>query len=150
VAGLVTYVLYPAAPPWLAAKDGVIPPVARLSARGWELLHSNHAGSLMSEAQVKVNTVAAMPSLHTATATLIAAFFFPRAPWWGKILLACYPLLMGAVLVYSGEHYVVDLLFGYLYAAVVMAAFAIGRRVRDRAATSVAAAAALSARRPHR
>ena len=32
-AGLVTYVLYPAAPPWLAAQDGVIEPVHRLSAR---------------------------------------------------------------------------------------------------------------------
>ena len=37
-AGLATYVLYPAAPPWLAAQDGVIEPIHRLSGAGWDVL----------------------------------------------------------------------------------------------------------------
>ena len=39
VAGLVTYTLFPEAPPWMAARDGLIDPVARLSSRGWVWLH---------------------------------------------------------------------------------------------------------------
>ncbi|HEY2174102.1 MAG TPA: phosphatase PAP2 family protein [Mycobacteriales bacterium] len=128
LAGLLTYVLYPMAPPWYAARAGLIEPVRRISSVGWQVLGLNHAGSVLAGAQASVNAVAAMPSLHTATATLIALYFIPRAPWWGKILLACYPLLMGLALVYSGEHYVLDLLFGYVYAVVVMVVVGAGER----------------------
>ena len=69
-AGLVTYVLYPAAPPWLAAKDGVIEPVQRLSGAGWEVLGLPRAGALLADSQGQVNQVAAVPSLHTAFAVL--------------------------------------------------------------------------------
>jgi membrane-associated phospholipid phosphatase len=118
-AGLLTYVLYPAAPPWMASRDGLIPPVVRISSRGWVLLHFNHAGNLLASGQAAVNAVAAMPSLHTATATLVALYFIPRVRWWWRIPLAIYPFLMGFALVYSGEHYLVDLLFGYLYGIVI-------------------------------
>lgn len=120
VAGLATYILYPAAPPWYAARHGLTDPVVRISSRGWLYLHWQHAGTLVRAGQAGVNNVAAMPSLHTATATVIALFFIPRIRWWpGKILLGCYPILMGLTLVYSAEHYVVDLLFGYLYGILV-------------------------------
>ena len=78
VAGLVTYVLFPAAPPWYAAREGVIEPVIRASSRGWLWLHINHAGNLLSAGQLAANPVAAMPSLHTAFATLIALFVIGR------------------------------------------------------------------------
>ncbi|WP_324273230.1 phosphatase PAP2 family protein [Blastococcus brunescens] len=61
-AGLLTYVLYPAAPPWLAAKDGVIEPVRRLSGAGWEVLGLPRAGALLADSQGQVNQVAAVPS----------------------------------------------------------------------------------------
>jgi membrane-associated phospholipid phosphatase len=120
--GLATYILYPSAPPWYAANFGVIDPVVRLSSRGFSVLGIPHAGTLLTSGQATVNDVAAMPSLHTATATIIALYFIPKVPWWGKIPLACYPLAMGFVLVYSGEHYVVDVLFGYLYGVVITVA----------------------------
>ncbi len=122
VAGLVTYVLFPAAPPWYAARDGVIGPVIRASARGWIWLRVNHAGNLLSEGQVASNPVAAMPSLHTAFATIIALFVADRIRSRWRWLLALYPVLMGISLVYLGEHYVVDVVAGVVYALIVHAA----------------------------
>jgi membrane-associated phospholipid phosphatase len=119
VAGLLTYVFFPAAPPWYAAREGVIEPVIRASSRGWLWLHINHAGNLLSAGQLAANPVAAMPSLHTAFATMIALFVIGRlhSPW--RWLIGLYPLAMGLALVYLGEHYVVDLLAGVLYAIAV-------------------------------
>jgi len=129
-AGLVTYVLYPAAPPWLAAKDGVIEPVRRLSATGWDVLGLPHAGALLTDSQGQVNKVAAVPSLHTAFAVLVCLVLFPMARRvWMRVGLVAYAVLMPLVLVWSGEHYVVDTLLGALYAAGVVAAAAVLRPV---------------------
>jgi membrane-associated phospholipid phosphatase len=118
VLGLVTYTFFPAAPPWYAARDGVIDPVIRASSRGWLWLHINHAGNLLSEGQAAANPVAAMPSLHTAFATVIALYVGARLPrHWGW-LMALYPLAMALALVYLGEHYVVDVIAGVAYALV--------------------------------
>ena len=117
-AGLATYVLYPAAPPWLAAKDGVIEPVRRLSATGWDVLGLPHAGALLADSQGQVNQVAAVPSLHTAFAVLTCLVLFPVARRaWQRAALVAYAVLMPLVLVWAGEHYVVDTLLGALYAA---------------------------------
>jgi hypothetical protein len=130
-AGLLTYVLYPAAPPWLAAKDGVIEPVRRLSAAGWDVLGLPHAGALLVGSQRQVNTVAAMPSLHTAFAVLVCLVLLPVARRaWMRVGLVAYAVLMPVVLVWSGEHYVIDTLLGAAYAAGVVAAAAGTRPVR--------------------
>ena len=124
-AGLVTYVLYPAAPPWLAAKQGVIDPVRRLSGVGWEVLGLPRAGALLADSQAQVNQVAAVPSLHTAFAVLTCLVLYPVAKRaWQRAGLVAYPVAMALVLVWSGEHYVVDTLLGAVYAVgvVVLAA----------------------------
>jgi hypothetical protein len=123
LAGLVTYVLYPAAPPWFAAKEGVIEPVARISNAGWSVLGLPKAGALLEQSQAQVNLVAAMPSLHTAFAVLTCLFLFPCAQRaWQRAGLVLYAGLMPVVLVWSGEHYVVDTLLGAVYAAIVVRA----------------------------
>lgn len=72
VAGLITYIVFPEAPPWMAARDGWSEPVARLSARGWVWLHIGNVNYLLAHAQsAGSNPVAAMPSIHAAFATLI-------------------------------------------------------------------------------
>lgn len=134
LAGLVTYVLFPAAPPWYAAREGVIEPVIRASSRGWLWLHVNHAGNLLSEGQAASNPVAAMPSLHTAFATLIALYVASRLPSRWRYLIVLYPLAMGLSLVYLGEHYVVDLVAGVVYALAVH--FAINAWTKRRAVSS--------------
>lgn len=120
-AGLVTYVLFPEAPPWLAARDGVLgSPVERLSARGWIWLHAGNLNQLLARAQDDgTNPVAAMPSLHVAFACLVAVFVGARFRSRWRWLLALYPVAMGFALVYLGEHYVLDLLAGALYALAV-------------------------------
>jgi len=132
LAGLITYVLFPAAPPWYAAREGVIEPVIRASSRGWLWLHVNHAGNLLSEGQAASNPVAAMPSLHTAFATLIALYVGSRLRSRWRLLLALYPLAMGLALVYLGEHYVVDLAAGVVYAVGVHFAFNAWSRRRQK------------------
>jgi membrane-associated phospholipid phosphatase len=121
VAGLLTYLFFPAAPPWYAAREGVIGPVIRSSARGYLWLHLNHAGNLLTAGQGSANDVAAMPSLHTAFATLIALFIGGRLHSRWRYLFVLYPILMGISLVYLGEHYVVDVVAGVVYALVIHA-----------------------------
>ncbi|GAA3161590.1 hypothetical protein GCM10010531_11580 [Blastococcus jejuensis] len=142
-AGLVTYVLYPAAPPWLAAKDGVIDPVRRLSGSGWEVLGLPRAGALLADSQGQVNQVAAVPSLHTAFAVLICLVLFPVARRvWQRVGLVAYAVLMPLVLVWSGEHYVIDTLLGAAYAGGVVLAAAGLRRVWRRRTAVVPTVAA--------
>jgi membrane-associated phospholipid phosphatase len=119
-AGLATYILYPAAPPWFAARQGELDPVVRASGRGWDALGVSAAGGLIDYGQSLVNQVAAMPSLHGAFAALICAFFWAQARWPLRIVLVAYPLAMGFALVYGGEHYVIDVLLGWVYVALVM------------------------------
>ena len=126
-AGLVTYVLYPAAPPWLAARSGVIEPVERLSGVGWEVLGLPRAGALLADSQGQVNQVAAVPSLHTAFAVLTCLVLLPvAARRWQRLVLVAYPLAMALVLVWSGEHYVIDTVLGAVYAAGVVVVAARG------------------------
>lgn len=119
VAGLVTYVVFPAAPPWYASKEHVIGPVIRASSRGWAWLHVNHAGNLLQEGQVASNPVAAMPSLHTAYATIITLFVLSRFRSRWRLVVLAYPAVMALALVYLGEHYVVDVAAGIVYAVLV-------------------------------
>ncbi|SCE92980.1 PAP2 superfamily protein [Micromonospora viridifaciens] len=114
-AGLATYFLYPAAPPWWAAQNGLLTDVARISTRGWKEIGMHGAGNLLNAGQIASNPVAAMPSLHTAFALFVVLFFLRslRKRWWP--LLLAYPLAMTFTLVYSGEHYVIDVLVGWAY-----------------------------------
>jgi membrane-associated phospholipid phosphatase len=141
LAGLATYIVVPWAPPWYASQQGVIDPIIRLSSRGFQVLHLNHASTLLTNGQAAVNDVAAMPSLHAATATVIALYFIPKVRWWWRIPLACYPLAMGFALVYSGEHYVIDLIVGYAYGILVtLISVYVQRRLAARRAAKEAAA----------
>ncbi len=118
VAGLVTYTVFPEAPPWLAAQDGYIHEhIARLSARGFVWLHLGDVQRALGHAQAGgSNPVAAMPSLHVGFATLIAICFAARMRSRWRYCAALYPLAMGFTLVYTGEHYVLDILAGVGYA----------------------------------
>jgi membrane-associated phospholipid phosphatase len=119
LAGLATYILFPAAPPWYAAQVGVIEPVVRASGRGWYWLHINHAGNLLDEGQRASNDVAAMPSLHAAYATIIALFVIHATRRRWRWLMVGYPVIMGLALVYTAEHYVIDVVLGVVYAVIV-------------------------------
>lgn len=123
LAGLATYIAFPAAPPWMAGEMGLLHDIHRSTGEGWEVLSVGTAG-LFSEGQSSANLVAAVPSLHSAFTALVALFLWPRVGRAWRPLLALYPLAMGLTLMATGEHYFFDVLLGWLYAAAVMAAWA--------------------------
>lgn len=118
VVGMAGYVLYPAAPPWMAYEMGGIDPVDRISHIGWGYLHLDAIGSLTLAGQGGSNPVAAMPSLHAGAALLVVLFLWPSVGRAARTALTAYALAMALVLVYTGEHYVVDVVAGWLVAVV--------------------------------
>jgi membrane-associated phospholipid phosphatase len=79
-----------------------------------------------------VNLVAAMPSLHAAYPAMLLLFFWNDGRWW-RIGLALYTLAMGFSLVYGGEHFVIDVLVGWLYAGIAYAAVCVAAPALRRA-----------------
>jgi hypothetical protein len=127
--GYVTYVLYPAMPPWLASQTGRLPPTTRIVPFVWGHLGVHQAEALFTGGNRFDNNIAAMPSLHAAYPMLICLFFWSRANRWFRALLVFYVLAMAFTLAYTGEHFVIDEFVGWTYAAVV---FVVGSKLFDR------------------
>jgi len=127
-AGLATYALYPAAPPWMASQAGLMPQVTRIIPLVWHYLGLHSAGSIVEGGYAYANNVAAVPSLHAAFSLLVAITLWPRKHKWLRPLVALYPLAMAFSLVYGAEHYFSDILLGWIYTIVtVLAARAVSR-----------------------
>ena len=118
--GFLTYWLYPAQPPWLASELGEIGPVDRVVPTVWGHLGFPTAQTLFETGDGLVNLVAAMPSLHAAYPFMLLLFFWSSG-WWVRIGLGLYTVAMAFVLVYGGEHFIVDALFGYVLALLAFA-----------------------------
>jgi membrane-associated phospholipid phosphatase len=135
--GIVGYVVYPAAPPWLASDQGEIGAAARISTLGWDYWQLNVVGRLTGLGQAGSNPVAAMPSLHAGAALLVALFLWPSVNAIGRVALTAYAVSMAVTLVYTGEHYVVDVVAGWVVAGVATAVGAmLWRRARSDARLS--------------
>jgi hypothetical protein len=119
VAGCTIYTLYPAAPPWLSAT----PPVDRLISPIWHHVGLKVAAPVFESGSGFVNPVAAVPSLHAAYPCLLMLFFWPLAGRAVRALLVAYTVAMGFTLVYTGEHYVFDIVAGWALAGAVVLAF---------------------------
>jgi membrane-associated phospholipid phosphatase len=128
-AGALTFALFPAAPPWAAAERGLIPFLANPA--GVQAATSplpTDSGPIYR--LVDGNPYAAVPSLHGGYSLLIFLFLASLAwrtrwRWWVVVPAAAYPIIQSVAVVYTGNHYVVDLLIGFAYA---VAAFAGVRR----------------------
>ena len=131
-AGLLTYALYPAAPPWLASQRHLMAPITRIIPQVWSQIPVDGAGSLAKSSYTLANNVAAVPSLHAAFSALVAAAVWPFTPRWLAPLVIAYPLAMAFAVVYTGEHYVTDVLLGWAYTGGVLLAFAAVARARAR------------------
>ena len=129
ITGLATYALFPAVPPWMASRDGQLAPSDRIVGFVSDAAPVNFFGALWESGSRYANDVAAMPSLHAAYAMLIALVFWPYVSRRWRPLLAAYPIAMAFALVYTAEHYVSDVLAGWLYAGIAYAAVeAVARR----------------------
>lgn len=120
-AAFATYVLFPAAPPWMASESGVIGPVERVVRDVWRSIGADRAAAIWDRGSAFANEVAALPSLHTAYPVLILCFFWSRG-WWARAICLAYAVGMSITLVYTGEHYVSDVLLGWAYAIATYAA----------------------------
>jgi hypothetical protein len=102
-AGMPFFALYPLSPPWMG--DDVV--------RVFYLVHPEVAGK-------DPNPYAAMPSLHVALPAMVALWYGWRSGF-GKAM-AAYTALIGLTVVYSGDHYVADILGGLALTGVVFLA----------------------------
>jgi membrane-associated phospholipid phosphatase len=102
-------------------QDGANAWIERIVTRGWGKLNLHSAAALIDQGQANVNLVAAIPSLHSALSAAVAAFLWTRVARRWRPLLVAYPLTMAFTLVYTAEHYVVDVLLGWVLAVVVIA-----------------------------
>ena len=137
---VVCFMVYPMAPPWMAARDGYLTDdIARITGRGWFDLTASASSSNTAQQNVSAigNQVAAMPSLHSALAIFIAWWVVTRFthPWRWVVWL--YPTSMLFSLVYYAEHYVVDEIAGALLVVVVMLGWAWWERRRPLEAAAV-------------
>jgi len=113
-AAFVTFLLFPAVPPWMAAEKSAIPHVYKIM--NYVFASLPQSIDLPSVYQFfGANLVAAVPSLHAAYPWLTFLFFvkrFKRVGWFALF----YVLGVNFSLVYLGEHYVFDILVGAIYA----------------------------------
>jgi membrane-associated phospholipid phosphatase len=115
--GFVTYVLFPAVPPWMAAQNGNLGESNRIVGAVWHNLPIASGGAVFEHGKGYANDVAAMPSLHAAFALLFTLCCWHLVPRYVRPILALYPLAMSVALVYLGEHYMIDCVAGWVYAA---------------------------------
>ena len=117
-AAALTFLLFPAAPPWAAGRTLLTPTVTQINDNAWAAVPSNASlARLLTQ-----NPYAAIPSLHGGYAMLCFIFvaglaWTTRWRWWVVGAAALYPLALSFARVYTGDHYVVDLVAGYIYAA---------------------------------
>ena len=118
----VTYYVFPAMPPWLAAKEGHLPEVVRIQKQVYAKMPANEHFEAIDKTSIfryaGPNDIAAIPSLHAAYPFLILLF---ALSYFGKkgLLALPYALAVWFGVVYLGEHYVVDVLLGIAYAGLV-------------------------------
>lgn len=108
--GLVVYFLVPAAPPWLTTDTAPQEDIYRVMANVGREINSSlydRTYSVVGDS----NPVAAMPSMHQAITFLACLFVARFGPWWALVAWL-YAAAMGFSLVYTGEHYVIDIVVG--------------------------------------
>lgn len=110
----ITFIIFPAMPPWMASNNGYLPPLQKIMD---QVMGSfAHPISVPTVYQFfGANLVAPFPSLHAAYPWLIFLFVYNKSK---KISLLVLPYVFGVwfAVVYLGEHYVVDVLAGITYA----------------------------------
>jgi membrane-associated phospholipid phosphatase len=119
-AGFLTYLVFPAAPPWMASDAGYIPHITRISSSVWYAMGIHNFPSLYNS--ISPNPVAAVPSLHAAYATLFVLIVYRLFGKRWALLSLIYPFMIILGTIYMGEHYVIDAILGVIYASLAFVA----------------------------
>jgi membrane-associated phospholipid phosphatase len=139
--GLIGYWAVPTAPPWYAARQGLMadgrtPELRRMMVEYGESFWGSRWTPLYGF--LGGNPLAAMPSLHFAT-SVSAAHLLAETGRTAAVLSWGYAATLGVALVYLGEHYVVDLATGLALAEGVRAAMPLAAPLARRVSAGVQA-----------
>jgi len=115
-AGFLIYLVFPEMPPWLAAREGLLPHVQRMVVDTLQQV----GGFCQFYAGADPEPNAAMPSLHVAVPMVIACTVVAvrGSRRWTSWLWMLYPLTLSFGVLYLGEHYLADAVVGVLLGAV--------------------------------
>jgi hypothetical protein len=129
MAAFTTYLVFPAAPPWWAAASGHLagpsglPLISYLKPDAFSSLGTSagidgKALFTLAFGDISPDPVAAFPSLHAAY-PLLAYLFMRRLGGPAAWAMLAFTLAAWFSIVYLGDHYVIDILGGVLYVAIV-------------------------------
>jgi membrane-associated phospholipid phosphatase len=119
-----TYLVYPAAPPWLAAQHGIIPPIVHVG----DVAFSQFSPFIALPTVYKYiapNLTAAVPSLHAAYPFFTLLFIGQKYPKTIPFLVF-YAVGVAFAVIYLGDHYFFDVALGLAYAYLAYLAVAPG------------------------
>lgn len=103
---LVSFYVYPTAPPRFLSQYGFVDPLQ---------LHHLVSDGGSQAGSYTYNPYAAMPSLHVAYALVVGwTLFLCERRLWIRICACAYPLLMGAAVIISGNHWLLDVAGAYV------------------------------------
>jgi inositol phosphorylceramide synthase catalytic subunit len=131
--GVVTYMLYPAAPPWYVMKYGPGPadltalPSPAGTSRFDALLGISYFAKFYAR---NPNVFGAMPSLHAAYPVLVVWQSWRLGRAW-RVGTVAFAALVTFSAIYLQHHYILDVMAGVAYALVAstVVEYALGRRV---------------------
>jgi hypothetical protein len=116
---VVVFLLFPSAPPWAAAQKGLLGHLVKLP----PINDVSSLGGAAPAVPMPSNPYAAIPSLHAGYAFLVAltvAGLILESRIRARRLLAglcfLYPAAQSLAVVYTGNHYVVDIVIGFAFA----------------------------------
>ncbi|MCF6171105.1 MAG: phosphatase PAP2 family protein [Bacteroidales bacterium] len=124
--GFIIYYLYPAAPPWYVALYGFdlhigVPGNRAGLARFDELVGIPVFENIYNK---NANVLAAIPSLHAAYPVVVLFYAAKKKmKLWIKILFTLFMLGIWFSAVYSGHHYIIDVLMGVMLALMTLFLF---------------------------
>ena len=124
-AATIVFAAFPSAPPWAAGQAGYLDVVKLPQTSAPDVSSVGMSPHTFSVASiVPGNPYAAIPSLHAGYAFLVFLMVASvvvrrggRLRWPLVALCALYPLLEALAVVYTGNHYVVDIVIGFAFAA---------------------------------
>jgi membrane-associated phospholipid phosphatase len=106
--GLLGYFAVPTVPPWMASTVfSLLPRIIRFNAIIYNMAIPDISSGF------DTNPIAAMPSLHAAFPFLCALILW-RVYRWKAWPFYLYALLMQFAIIYTGDHYVTDVLAGFI------------------------------------
>ncbi len=123
--GFVVYYIYPAAPPWYVLENGFTFIAHTKGNTAGLYRFDNLVGTpiFKSMYEKSSNVFAAMPSLHSAYPVLVLFYGVKNKLGWVNVLFAVVMAGIWFAAVYTGHHYVLDVLAGIVCAIAGIAIF---------------------------